>query len=252
MIYFPRNRRRRIFHSPSAFLIAVVLIPSALLSSLLVFAPQVQAQAIIVTDCYGLTRALKSVKGGSKNIVRVEVKSATGTPANGSQVTLTNATTGEVAKTTAVDGVATFNEVSSGVFSVATETTGVTMGSVAIQPVAVAAGLSAGALTGVAAGTGGTVAIGAGGLTVVDEVQKDDPNPDDGGGDDGETPPAGETPGAEPTPDSEPTPSEQPEDPDCPCEPDAEPTPLPPFVDGPEPAAQNCPTGSAAPLSPFR
>ena len=180
------------------------------------------AQSLLITDCQGFTRALEQVDPGSLNQVDVEIAGTSGAPANGVEVTLTNAVSGEATTVSSTDGVASFGGIGAGTYAISSSATDVIIGGIVINSggaAAIVAG-SAGLILG-----GGVVA---GAAVIVDDAVNG------GGNNSGPT----EIPTAEPStqPTASPNPTSQPTfaptpvpTPDCDCDPNETPTPLSPF-----------------------
>lgn len=194
------------------------------------------AQALVIADCQGFTRATRSAQPGTTNRVEVQVNNAP----DGSRVSLTNAANGSVTESVAMNGVAVFEQVPPGVFTISTVQPGVTLGAITISGV--------GAATTFTALTAGVVAAGAGaGAAAVGVVAAADTLNENSNDDGPEDIPTSPTP--EPTPQPPvvtPTPVPTvPQDDGCPaCDPDAEPPVLDPF----DPPASS----QTQQLSPFR
>ncbi|RMG41870.1 MAG: hypothetical protein D6719_07670, partial [Candidatus Dadabacteria bacterium] len=111
----------------------------ALLLLAYLFMPVAVCAQLVITDCQGFTRAVQSVEPGQLSNVEINVTDALGNPADGIQVQLTNSATGEVTTAVAKNGVATFENLSSGTFSVSSSATGASIGSVSVSTVGVTA-----------------------------------------------------------------------------------------------------------------
>ncbi|MBX7144032.1 MAG: carboxypeptidase-like regulatory domain-containing protein [Oligoflexia bacterium] len=174
-------------------------------------------QSLLITDCQGFTRAAKSVKPNSLNRIEVNVSDVSGNPLDNVQVSLTNSATGEVSTVTAKSGVAAFENVAPGAFSVSSSAAGVSFSSIAIAPGALSTLAATGIVAGGAVASGGAatgVVIGA--TDAVNSVTNNNSDPDP-------TPtPIPPTPTPIPTVEATPTI-------DCQCNPDAEPTPIDDF-----------------------
>lgn len=164
----------------------------------------VAAQAqLVITDCFGFTRAIQNVDPGSLSNVQVNVSDAFGSPLNGAEMTLTNSVTGEISTAVVQNGVASFPGVAPGTFSVTTAATGASVGSVSIS--AASAGIiAAGTATAVGAGVlgGAGVAAVAVGQQVNSAVQgggNEEEKSSEGGGNGGSG--SGGEAAASPTPD---------------------------------------------------
>lgn len=188
------------------------------------------AQSLLVTDCQGFTRAARSVKPNSLNRVEINVSDVSGNPIDNVQVTLTNSATGEVSTATAKSGIAVFENVAPGAFSVSSSAAGVSFSTIAIAPGALSTLAATGVVAGGAVVSGGAatgVVVGA--TDVVNSATNNDSEPEP-------TPtPLPPTP----IPTIAPTPTI-----DCQCNPDAEPTPIDDFF-------KNQAT-TPTPISPFK
>ncbi len=122
--------------------------------------PQLAHAQLVVTDCYGFTRAVQNVDAGSLSNVEVSVNDALGNPLNGTEVTLTNSVTGEITTVVSQNGVATFSNIAPGTFSVSTAATGASVGTVSVATASVGTVAAAGAV-GATAAVGGGAAVGA-------------------------------------------------------------------------------------------
>jgi len=132
------------------------------------------AQGLLITDCQGFTRVAKALNPGKAAKLEVSVSNAGGTSTNGVQVSLTNSATGEVSTAVAKNGVAVFDNVTRGVFTLSTEASGVSIGSVSVAGASVSAGVATGVGIGTVIGGGGAVV--AGGTEVVDTTFGDSSN----------------------------------------------------------------------------
>lgn len=129
---------------------------------------------ISILDTSGVTRASSQVDQIGQ--VDFNIKDSTGNPAQGVEVSLANATTGETFTSIAQDGVVTFSGLSPGAWTVACATPGITFTSVGISSALAGVGTAAGAVgagtlaSGTAAGASGAAAtavgVGAGGAAV--------------------------------------------------------------------------------------
>jgi len=175
---------------------------AAILAIILGASPaSVHAQFLLINDCNGFTRAAENVTGKPQR-VQFDVSSAQGNVSN-ARISLTNDITGEVRFAAAKGGNVTFFDVLPGVYTVATEEQGLTIGAIKFTPMY----LLGGPLSTVVGGlvVGGGVAGGIIGVNAIADAT-------DG------------NPGAEPTP--EPTPTPAPTDDCTACNPDEEPPPL--------------------------
>lgn len=202
----------------------------ALLGALL-YAPSLHAQSLVITDCQGITRAVRQAKPESLNKVEVDVSQATGGPANGSDVTLTNSVTGETASVEVTNGKAVFTNLRPGTYSLAVAESNLQIGAIVLAPMGVTT-VAGAAIVGGAVVAGGGAAAGAG-VAIADEVDSTDSDDEDPVP---PTPVPTQPPSPTPPP-VEPTPTQVP---DCNCDPDAEPTPIDDFF-GDEAAARPVP-----------
>jgi hypothetical protein len=180
-----------------------------------VTASEVRAQMTVIMDCQGFTRATQTTQPGTLTTVNVQVEAIAGGAAEGAQVTLTNALTGQQFQTTVSSGVASFQSVPAGTFTIQAASETLSMGLIEFAPIGfspvVAGGVGAAVIGG---GSAGLVGIG---VTVADQID-------------------GSNNSAEPTPIPTPPPAPQPPPPpplapdECrTCDPDAEPEPLDDF-----------------------
>lgn len=201
-----------------------------------------RAQGLVITDCQGITRAFHETRGTELNKVQIQVSEASGAPSTGSPVQLTNNITGQTFTVQTNSGVAVFNGVPAGNYSMVVTGTNLSAGTITVGSTGLGAVAAGGVVAGGVAAGGGAVI---GGVAVVDEVEsqiagdsKPTPTPTP-------TPEVTENPAPiqtpiPPTPEPTPTP--------CDCVPDAEPTPLDNFFDG-----QTAPaTRHAKAISPYR
>ena len=186
-------------------------------------------QVLSLTDCHGFTRAVKSVNQGSLNRVEVQVSSST-TSTEGTQVTVTNTVTGQANTAVVKGGVASFEGLAPGTYTMSTAVPSIQVGAVSISgATALSTAAAAGVVAGAGAATGaGVVGVGVAVDTAVNQISE---SPSDGAE---ETPTP--LPTVEPTVEPEPTSTPMPtptEDPCGICDPDAEPTPISDFF-GPD------------------
>lgn len=123
---------------------------------------------VVIKDTLGVTRASADV--GELAKVEFSLVDAAGKAADGVEVILTNATTGETVTITSANGAAVFEGVAPGVWTVASPTAGVTFTSVTVQ--SMAAGLAIGGAAGISTATlvtGGAAAAVAGGTVAIAE-----------------------------------------------------------------------------------
>lgn len=211
---------------------------------LFVLVPGISFAQLMITDCNGFTRALHRVDPGSLNNVDITVSDALGNPAEGVEVTLTNSATGETVTAVSQNGVASFNNLAAGSFSMSSPAAGATVGAVSVAPVGVGTATAVGVVgTSAAAAGGGAVGVGeVTGIDIVDEITNNEPDPTP-------TPTPTPAPTPEPTPEATPIPTPRPTatppqatprptprprptatPTPCDCDPDATPSPLPPFA----------------------
>lgn len=113
---------------------------------------------VIINDTAGVTRAAAEVDGSGR--IEFNVVDKDGLPADGVEVLLTSAATGEVISAIATNGAVAFEAVAPGAWTVASAVPGITFTNVAILPSTAA--LAAGGAGGLAAGGAGVSATGAG------------------------------------------------------------------------------------------
>ncbi|MCO6429587.1 MAG: carboxypeptidase regulatory-like domain-containing protein [Deltaproteobacteria bacterium] len=225
---------------PISFLSVSLLICTLLANSAL-------AQSIIIQDCNGFTRGVKSADPSGANKVEVSVSDAGGAPADGSQVTLTNSVTGESITTVAQNGVAVFENVAPGMFTVTTASDALVVGTIGVGSMGAGIAASTGAAIvggGAIAGTGAVAVPLA--VEVVESDEDDEPEATP-------TPAPTATP-QPPAPTPQPTPEPTPDD--CNCDPNAEPTPIDDFFQANQdnlPARRpSQPIAQSKEISPFR
>jgi len=119
-----------------------------------------------IVDCDGVTRASQRVDPATRNRVEVEVRDSSGQPANGQEVSVTNATTGQIVTATALNGVVVFPELAPGVWSMTSSASGLVFSSVAIGADLTLAAASAALGGAVLVGGGVTVGV----VEVVDQI----------------------------------------------------------------------------------
>lgn len=211
------------------------------------------AQSLVLLDCQGFTRAVSEVNPGTSNSVSISVTGE-------GQVSITNVATGQTITATAQNGVATFPNISGGVFTVSSPST-VSIGAIGIAPTGFGPVVAGSAAVGAGvAGSGAAVGT-AGGVTNVVDIatgnnnnnDNDDDNSDGGNGNATPTPSAPQptaVPTSTPTP-LPPTPTPLPPEPTftptpekCDCDPDARPTPVGTFF-------PNSASAKKKPVSPF-
>jgi hypothetical protein len=201
----------------------------------------VYSQGLVITDCQGITRAIHQTRATELNKVQIQVTESGGVPSNGASVQLTDNISGQVYTTQTNSGMAVFNGVPVGNYSMVVSGSNLTVGTVTIG----STGLGVVAASGVVAG--GVVAGGgaiAGGVVAVDEINTQI----SGNSNSGPTPTP--QPTTIPTPNPTAIPSTPPEATPTPCDcaPDAEPTPLDNFFDDKEEIKSR----SQVALSPYR
>lgn len=124
------------------------------------FCPVAYGADLTILDTSGFTRAAESVDGLGN--VEFSVIGSDGVVTEGASITLSNAATGETLTAVVSNGVAAFESIAPGTWTVASATTGVTFTNVAVSSVALAAGAGGGialGAAGLAAAAGGTAAI---------------------------------------------------------------------------------------------
>lgn len=161
------------------------------------------AQFLVINDCNGFTRAVEKVGSDARN-VQFEVAGSEGGNVSGARVSLTNNATGEIRFAAAQGGKVHFGNVMPGIYTVATEQTGLILSSISFSPLPIL-GVAGSTLVGGAVVGGGA----AGGIIGVDAIVK---------ATDGD-------PGSPPTPTPTPTPEPTPDECSV-CDPDANPPPL--------------------------
>ena len=202
--------------------VLAVLVSLALLAT----SSNALAQSILINDCLGFTRATRQVAPGESSKVQVEVSTQSGTASNGSELKLTNAVSGENYSAQSANGMATFERVPSGVYTLSASDSTLKVGGVWLGATAPSVALA----TGAALLTGGAAAGGVAGIAVaVDNA-------------------TGGSPGGVPTPAPTASPTATP----CPvCNPDIEPTPIDDFF-GDKSAQQPGRSARTQELSPYR
>ena len=131
-----------------------------------VFLPAARAEVgdIVIQDTGGLTRNTTSVEDFGK--IEFSLADAAGVPAEGAEISLTNSLTGEVLTTVSSNGLATFEAVAPGVWTVASASPTVTFtgvivtssalagtavaGAAGLAPLVIGGGAAAAATTGIA------------------------------------------------------------------------------------------------------
>ncbi len=148
-----------------------------------------QAAEIAIQDVSGVTRSLSQVE--SLGNIEFQVATANGLAAEGAEVTLTNALSGEVIKTVSTQGLAAFQNVAPRLWTVASATPGITITNISVLSSTLAAGAAAGSTaglgglaaggSGIAAGsvaTGGLALAGVAGATTLAVQEVDDSSND--------------------------------------------------------------------------
>ncbi len=104
--------------------------PVLIASSLLAACSSAFAEELTIQDTSGFTRSAAEIDGSTQ--VDFALVNGAGAAADGIAVTLTNATTGEVLTATSINGIASFQGVTAGVWTVATTSAGITFTSVSV------------------------------------------------------------------------------------------------------------------------
>ncbi len=138
---------------------------------------------VTIKDTSGFTRAVSEIDGVGN--VEFNLVDEGGTPAEGVEVTLTSAETGEVISAVAVNGAVIFDTVPPGIWTVASAVPEVTFTNVAIGSSAAlvpaagagAAGLSSLGVSSSAVAAGGVAAVGAGTAAVASSRSSDSKKP---------------------------------------------------------------------------
>ena len=173
----------------------------------------------MITDCQGITRAIHETQGTELSKVQVQVSEASGVPSNGVSVELVDNISGQVYISQTNAGIAVFDGVAIGNYSMVVTGSNLLVGTVTIGSTGLGLIAASGVVIGTVAGAGGAVV---GGVTIVEEIDKQT----NGNTDNQPTPLPTSIPTPRPTsvpniPTATPTP--------CDCVPDAEPTPLDDF-----------------------
>jgi len=141
----------------------------------------VAEESLIIQDTSGFTRAAADVDHVGN--INFELAGASGSPVTGAEVKLTNALTQESIVVTSDAGVASFQSVPAGTWTVSTTATDVTFTNVAIVDALApaAAGVGVGTMQAVGIGAAGVTGATAATISVVDatksEHNEDDPLP---------------------------------------------------------------------------
>jgi hypothetical protein len=163
-------------------------------------ANSLEAQFLVINDCNGFTRAVEQVGDNARNI-ELDVSGSQGN-VSGARVSLRNDITGEFRFSAAKGGKVVFAKVPPGIYTIATEQTGLILGAIKFSPLAALGAVGSSVIGGLVVG-GGAV-IGVVGVEAIREATDGDP-------------------GAAPTP----TPNPEPTPDDCAvCDPDSSPPPL--------------------------
>ena len=228
--------------NPLALFMRHARLIAILLSALVITRPlAVYAQGLVITDCQGITRAIHQTRATEVNKVQIQVTESGGAPSNGASVQLTDNVSGQVYTAQTNSGMAVFNGVPVGNYSMVVTGSNLSVGSVTIG----STGLGVAAASGVVAG--GVIAGGgalAGGVIAVDEINTQI----EGNSNNEATPTPQPTTIPTPNPTSIPSATPQATPTPCNCVPDAEPTPLDNFFDDKESVNSR----SQVALSPFR
>ena len=121
---------------------------------------------LTITDSAGVTRSVSQVEGASH--IEFTLTDVAGMPADGVQVTLTNAATGEQISAVVVNGTVAFDQVAAGTWTVSSAAANVTFTNIVVTAASAGVGLGAAGLGGttillagggVAAAAGATIAI---------------------------------------------------------------------------------------------
>ena len=160
---------------PLALATACVLLP---------FSAFANTEQMVIKDTSGITRNMSEVEAAGD--IKFELVDASGQPANGAEVTLTNAATGEVITGVSANGVVVFQGVAPGVWTVASTTPSVTFMSIGVTSGAAVAGAVGGTTvlgmsipTAIGAGVAGSLAVAGASVAIVEAQDNSD---------DGETP----------------------------------------------------------------
>ncbi|MEZ4754592.1 MAG: hypothetical protein R3A13_09865 [Bdellovibrionota bacterium] len=129
------------------------LLLSAIFGIIFISSPAFAQEELVVKDTGGFTRASSAVDGAGS--VEFSLVNEAGLAADGVEVTLTNAATGETLTGVAANGTVVFEGVTPGVWTVASTAPGVTFTSVTVISTAAVVG-GAGLGTAAAIGIGGT------------------------------------------------------------------------------------------------
>lgn len=148
---YPTHTGKRCVHFASAARALLV----CLLSTGIALA---ESKEVVIQDSSGIERA----RGELDEVGKIEfsLTDASGAPAQGAEITLTNSISGEIISTQSVDGIAAFQGVAPGSWTVASVTPGITFTEIQVGAVsALAAGGGLGALSATTV-AGGAVAVG--------------------------------------------------------------------------------------------
>ncbi|MBX7138992.1 MAG: hypothetical protein K1X83_13545 [Oligoflexia bacterium] len=146
-----------------AFLATIVLASTVLAES----------SEIVVNDTSGVTRAV--FDASKQGQLEFQLLDAAGNPADGIEVTLTNAATSETLTATSVGGTVTFDAIAPGTWTVASGIDGVTFTNIAFN----AAGAAAltGSVVPAVVGIGGLAAAGTAAVAITNSSDSTDSDP---------------------------------------------------------------------------
>ncbi len=164
--HFPRKR------SFSSILALCAILSGSLFATNPVLA---DSRTLIINDSSGVERARTAVDEAAK--IEFSLTDSAGAPAQGAEITLTNTLTNEVITTTSVDGIAAFEGVAPGSWTVASITPGITFTDINLGALTALTTTTVGTLT-TATVAGGAVAAGGatwGIASIVDDSNSDDP-----------------------------------------------------------------------------
>jgi hypothetical protein len=122
---------------------------------------------VTIQDVNGFTRAVAQVDGTGK--VEFTVNDSNGEALDGAVIILSNSATGETLTSTSVGGIVTFDSVTPGIWTVTSESSGVTFASAIITGAAVS-GFGASTAAATAYTVGGVGAVGAGTAIAIDHA----------------------------------------------------------------------------------
>lgn len=133
-----------------------------------------ESGVLVITDSAGVERAKADVESASK--IEFSLTDSSGAPADGAEITLTNSL-GEVISTQSVNGIAVFEGVGPGTWTVASITPGITFTDINLGALSALTTTSLGALSATTV-AGGAVAVGAttvGIVAIADDSNDKDP-----------------------------------------------------------------------------